>query len=111
MRNVVGGRSGDMCMDHMLSGCVSVCADDRVMNGLLTDRISMLDGWMHSWLTDGLRVDGWPRHICLIPMPNNYFTNYGVCFNADVLYFYSEDTRFEHWLLYELHYSYFRGIP
>jgi len=23
------------------------------MNGLLTDHISMLDGWMRSWLTDG----------------------------------------------------------
>jgi hypothetical protein len=32
--------------------------DGGIMDGLLTDHTSMLDGWMHSWLTDGLRVDG-----------------------------------------------------
>jgi hypothetical protein len=97
----------------MLSGCVSICADDRVMNGLLTDHISMLDGWMHSWLTDGLQVDGWPRHLCcLIPiMQNNGVLNSGVFSYADVLDFYSEDFRFENWSSYELHYSHFRGIP
>jgi hypothetical protein len=95
----------------MLSGCVSIYADDRIMNGLLTDHISMLDGWMHSWLTDGLRVNGWSRHLCLIPMQNNGIFNVGVFSYANVLYFYSEDIRFEHWSLYELHYSHLRGIP
>jgi hypothetical protein len=94
----------------VLSGCVSVCADDRVMNGLLTHHISMLDGWMQSWLTDGLRVEGWPRHLCLIPMQNNCVSNFGVLSYADVLDFFSKDTGFEHWSLYELHYSHFRGI-
>jgi hypothetical protein len=75
VHNDVGGRTGDMCMNQMLSGCVSKCADDREMNRLLTDHISMLDGWMHLWLTEGLQVDGWPRHLCLIPMPNNYIAS------------------------------------
>jgi len=82
------------------------------MNGLLTDHISLLDGWMHSWLTDGLRVEGWPTHLCLIPVQNNSIPNFGFFFSyADVLDFYSEDTVFEHWSLYELHYCQFRGIP
>jgi len=94
----------------MLSGCVSICAGDRVMNGLLTDHISMLDGWMQSWLTDGLRVDGWPKHLCLIPKitatPTSVFFPH-----SDFLDFYSEDIRFENWSLYELRYSNLRGIP
>jgi len=69
------------------------------MNGLLTDHISMLDGWMHSWPTGGLRVDVWPRHLCLIPMQNTGISNFGVCSYADVLDFYSQDTRFKHWSL------------
>jgi hypothetical protein len=95
----------------MRSGCVSICADDRVMNGLLTDHIPMLDGWMHSWLTDGLRVDGWTRHLCLIPMQNIGISNFGVFSYVGVLDFYSEDIRFDTWSIYELHYSHFCGIP
>jgi hypothetical protein len=44
----------------MLSGCVTRCVDDGVTDGLLTDYTSVLDGWIHSWLTAGLRVNGCP---------------------------------------------------